>query len=486
MRSGLRIALLSIIILGMPALGWAQAAQPAAEHSATPPVTVTLAQAVSDASPDTWQSRVRALFDDDFFEVAQRVVLGLLLFIAGWIIAKLIAWTVYRLLCKTSLDDRLAKKLGIDMLVGGGSSKSSQPHQIERFAGKVVYYLLMMLVIVGVLQYAGLSQAAGPIEGFVGKITTALPLVGKAILILVIAYFGGIILERLTSRVISGARLDERFAELSTPAPEVTTADATGAASNAGADAARPFSTGAGRVIFWLIMVAGVAGAVDALQIEPLADALRNAVDRMVSLLPSLAIAAALLVAGYVLARIVQAVVDNLLDAVGFNRVLARIELDKLTGKARPSAVIGSIAMGFIMLQAIIAALDELSLTTLSAPLTAMMAGFWRFLPIIAVSVLIVAAGVIGGRLLRGIVERSLQSVKFDAMMERIGFGALEEREGQLSLPHQVVGFIVWLGVILVATVQALQNLELYTWATYVNGFIEYSITQMHIAQIPQ
>lgn len=467
---------LFLAVLLLPAMGMAQQSPRTAAStgtgatasSSTAPVT---APGQGDAAL-TWQERLRVLIGEDVLEVGQRILLGLLLFLAGWIVAKLVAWATYRLLCKTTIDDRIAHKLGVDMLTAESEQTSDQ---VERFTARVVYYLLMMLVVVGVLQYAGLSQAAGPIESFVGKITAALPLVGKAILILVVAYFGGIILQKLVTRFIDSAKLDQRFAELNAPpSQDGDDPDAAG----------RPFSQTAGRVVFWLIMVAGLAGAVDALQIGPLAHSLRNAVDRIVALLPAVAIAGALLVGGYVLGRIVRAVLDNLLDTVGFNKLVARAGLDQVFGETRASHAVGWVAMAFVILQAAIAALNELGLDTLSTPLTTMMTRFWSFLPMLAVSGLILAAGTIGGRLLRGVVERGLVNLKFDDAMGRLGFGRLQEREGRLATPHQVVGFIVQIGVVLLATVQALESMGLSTWAAYVHGFIAYSVTHVAVALV--
>ena len=471
MRSRLSIITL-LLFLAMPTLALAQPGGPggAAPGAAQPAPAPGAAPAAAESEEMGWQDRIRDVIGEDALIIGKQVMLGLLLFLVGWILAKLISWMVFRVLCKTTLDDRLAKKLGIDMIV---SEDAANNNQLERFAARVVYYLLMLLVVIGVLEFAGLSQAAGPIEGFVGKITAALPLVGKAFLILIIAYFGGVILQKLVTQFIDKARLDARFAELSAPAGE----------EDEESDE-RPFSEGAGRVVFWLVMVAGLAGAVDALRIGPLAHSMRNAVDRIVSLIPALAISAALLLAGYIFGRIARAVIDNLLDSAGFNRLAERIQIDKIFGEMRASAAVGWLAMAFVLLQATIAALNELGLTTLSTPLTDMMSQFWSFLPILAVSALIIAAGFIGGRLLRGLVETGLANLDFNERMATLGFGELSEREGRLSKPHEVIGFVVQVGVVLVATVQALENLQLLTWSGYVNGFIEYSVTHAAVALV--
>ena len=421
-----------------------------------------------------WWSSVQGVLGSDALLVGKQVVLSLLLFLGGWLVAKLISWGVYRGLCKTSLDNKLAAKLRLGVLMEGEDpvAKPPAPNALEKGIASVVFYMLMLLVVVGVLQFAGLSQAAGPIQGLVDTVVQALPLVGKAALILVIAYFAGLILSRLVRGALQVLRVDGRFAELG--AADVTP----------GAEAPRPFSKAAGDVVFWLVLLAGLAGAFDALHITPISEPLNNALNRVVAVVPSLGFAALLLLAGYVLGRIVRVVVHNLLDSLGFNRLLERVGLARLFGGHKPSAILGRIAMFFIVFQASIAALNEINLVTLSGPLTAMMGRFWLLLPNLAVSVLVVVVGVFIGRLLRGVAAGALRSLGFDGLAQRLGFPTLAARPDRLGEPSELIGFAVQAAVILLAVAQACDNLELDTWAHYVNGALGYLLKHVLVALV--
>lgn len=467
MRHRLRwtIALLTLLFMSAP-LG---AAAFAAQASPTDSAQVDSASA-GEAS---WLDR---LINDETIDLGLRIALGIALFVAGWILAKLVAWAVYRALLKTDADERLAKKLGFRLL----AENNADPTQGERMIARVVYYTLMLLVVIAVMQYAGLTQAAGPIQSLVEKVMAALPFIGKAAAILGVAYLAALILSKVVTKSLDAAGVDTRFAELS-----AETKDGDKAADDIDdGPETKPFSRTAGRVVFWLIMVCGLAGAVDALDIAVLAEPLRNAIDRVITLLPAVAIAVVLVVAGYILGRIARTVLDNLLDSVGLNRLIARAELDKFFGKTRASYVVGWIAMAFIILQAAIAALNEVHLETLSAPLTDMMAQFWSLLPALAVSAVFIIAGVIGGRLLRVLVERVLDNIGFDDLLGKIGFGDLPTENEKLKKPHQIVGLIAQIAVVLVAAVQALENIELYRWAGYVSSFLGYAVTRAGVALV--
>lgn len=441
------------------------------EHLTTLAALVTRAP----ASPPTdggWLDSFRDLWSDNALLIAERVGLALLIFVGGWLVAKFVSWLVYRMLCATDLDNKLADKLRLSLLVDGDPKAAVKDakqvtNQLERFVASVVYYMLMLLVLVGVLQYAGLSQAATPIQGLVETVVQALPLVGKAVLVLIVAYFAGTILNKLVTRGLDLLRVDARFAELS---------------ADPAADKQRPFSQAAGNAVFWLVMVVGLAGAFDALKIASIAGPLNNALDRVVGLAPRLAIAAVIFTAGYVLGRITRVIVHNLLDALGFNRLVDRLGMTSLFGGRKPSGIVGLALMAFLMLQASIAALNELGLVTIAGPLTEMMARFWLVLPNLAVSALVVVVGVFIGRLLRGVVAGALRGLGFDGLMLRLGFPALQARPDRLGEPSELVGFAVQVAVVLLAAAQACENLQLATWAAYINLFLGYLLRHVLVA----
>lgn len=398
-----------------------------------------------------------------------RIVGAVLIFVIGWVIAKSASYGVFTLLNKTDLDNRIAERLGIGLLLKD-ENQVGEGGALERFVAKVVYILLMVLVVVGVLNFAGLEQMAAPLTGLLDTVVQALPRVAKAALILGVAYVAGRILKILISRALDSLGVDSRFAQLT----ESTDDDS--------ADSPNRFSEVAGTIVFWLLIVFGLGGAMEALEIEPLASPLRNAIDRVVTLVPSLAIAALIVFVGYVIGRILRVVVRNLLQGLGFDKLVARVGLDKVTGKSSASDVIGFALMVFIIVQATIAALNELGLSTLAGPLTDMVSKFWNLLPALAVSALIIAVGVFVGGLLRSLISQALRNLGFDSLMEKIGFGKVADREDRLGEFSEMVAFAVQVGVVLLAVAQALDNLQLDTWSLYVNTFLAYLLKNVAVA----
>lgn len=444
---------------------------------AAPPATDAAPAAEQKSNLQLWVDYFQEQVPSGVLDVVVKLVLGLGLFIAGWIVAKLIQWIVFWALCKTRIDDWLAEKLGIKMLLEGRKKDSKEPEDpdaLERGIAKVVYWLVMALVVVAVLEKAGLEQAAGPIQGLVDTVIQALPIIGMAVGILAVAYIAGLILRIVVSRGLGF--MDDRFAKLD---GEQSAADTDKADED---EDSKPFSETAGQVAFWLVMLIGLTGAFDALGIEAISNPLSNAVDSLVAVLPAVGIAALIAIGGWLLARIARTVVTSALESVGFDKLVAKARLDSLFGESTPSKVVGWLTMAFIVLQTAIAALDRIGLATLSEPMTDMMTQFWDLIPALLVSVLFVALGVFVGRLLGSIAQKTLEGVGFDRLMDRIGFGQIAEREDELGKPSGLAGFVVQAGIILLAIVQALNNLELEAWAYYVDAFLVFAVTRAAVA----
>lgn len=447
---------------------------------AAPPAAPPAEKVVVEPGPgfmtaQWWNEMLNKLVSDEMLHMGLQLLLGILLFIVGWILAKVLSWIVFKALCKTDLDNKLADKLGFKLLLEDRTTKPDQ-NALERGVATTVFYLAMALVVVGVLDYAGLEQAAGPIQGFVDTVIQALPLIGKAILILVVAWIAGSILRKVVTKALNIARVDKQFASLDKPEEMGTTPGES--------ISAKPFSNTAGTVVFWLVMSLGIAGAFDALQIEAISVPLSNAINTLLGLLPVIGIAALIAVGGYVLAKIARSLVTRALQGLGFDNLVAKLRLDGLFGGTTPSKVVGWIVMAFIVVQTTIAALDRVGLETLSAPMTDMMRQFWSLLPAMLVSVVFIVIGVFVGRLLRGIVQKTLESVGFDRLMDRLGFGKIAERDDELAKPSGLVGFIVQVTIVLLAVVQGLNNLGLEAWASYLDAFLRFAVTRVAVAMV--
>ena len=405
-----------------------------------PPSRAATGEAVPPA-PVNFLQQLKQMLSDPTLGAGLRAVIGLFIFLIGWLIARSISRGVLSLSRRLLADPRVVDTLGFGSLVTVGEEggpDETRPRRIDEIIAQAVYYLLLFLVALGVLQVAGAAESSGKLKHVLTMTGNALPLVGRALVTLIVTFVIGRILQKGTVRFLDSIHIDRRFGQRATAAKAAAAAKATppqatpppipaaalspdaldGGWSPAPAPhAAAPavaetrLSERIGRITFWLIMTFGLLSALEALQIGQLSGPLRQALEKMTDFLPALGAAALIMLGGYLLGRIGRLVVRNLLEAAGFNRLMTRLQLDKPFKKTTPAQAMGQLTMIFFLVQAGIAALNQLELRTLSNPLTGMMTKLYTALPALGLAVILVGVGILAGRLARGWISAVLRNV---------------------------------------------------------------------------
>lgn len=425
----------------------------------------------------------------DLWWSIKKLAIALGLLFGGWLLANVVRKALYALLCRTTIDNKIARVFGLDLVFQSKEGKPlTETRAVERMISTVVYWLLLLFTLIAALDALGLSETLSPIRSFMETVMKALPLVGKAALILGLAWLAGLGLGKLITFTLGKLDLDGRLAK---------------ASGDTEARSGRTLAESAGTLVFWLCMLIGVAGAVEALQIEAFAQPLRGVLNDVLGVLPKLAVAAAIGLGGWILARIARALVQNLTSNLGVDGLPGRVGLGSVF-EARPlSWVLGVAVMVFILAHTFIAAFDQLGLKTLSQPLSSTVDQFWIMLPAILMALLFLALGIFLGRTLNKVVTNVLRSIGFDRWLARMGIdlarlrGEEGEREDEkrslarIDTPSELVGALVQLVVVLVALVEVFDNLRLHAWgqmvrsllgATLINGVLALIIVGVGLA----
>jgi hypothetical protein len=137
-------------------------------------------------------------------------------------------------------------------------------------------------------------------------------------------------------------------------------------------------------------------------------DSLQRGLDELVAFLPRLVGFLIILVIGWLIARVVKALIVKALQGVGIDRALtggsAGPYVDRVLPDARPSEIIGAIAFWFIFLGAFAIAVSQLGIDALDNFIQSIVA----YLPNVVVAILIfVVAGAVAASVSR-LVSRTL------------------------------------------------------------------------------
>ena len=189
--------------------------------------------------------------------------------------------------------------------------------------------------------------------------------------------------------------------------------------------------------------------------IQPLQDALQNALSKFLGYIPQLIGAIVILIIGYLVAKLLQAVVGRLLQSIGFDRWMEHGGIKQFFDQAQtsetPASVLGTLVFWFVMIIAIVMATDALGIPQVSAVLGQLLA----YIPSIIAAILILILAALLANFLASVVRGAtgsglLASITRYAIIVYAVFAALT----QLGIAVELTAptFLIVLGAVALAT----------------------------------
>ncbi len=331
---------------------------------------------------------------DDFWDwisdaIPGYVVGAVIILIVGWIVAWVLSKLVSGLVRRSGLGRRLARFTDVS---------DSADADAAGTAGRVTFYVVMIIVLIAVLDRLDLGLATEPLRDLVAGIFGFLPNLLGAIVLSILAYIVAKIARTVVYQLGRTARLDERFTaareggldlasraadRMSTPPGD--TPEAVAPAASVPAQAARPASAerapltrGLSEVAFGLVLLVFLPAILGALKLSGLLEPVNELLNTVFRFIPVLVAAALILVIGWFIARIVSRIVTTFLTGVGFDGWPARFGFGTgpqaaTAGGWAPSRLAGALVFAVLLWFAVIEALEVLQFESLSALLVSLL-----------------------------------------------------------------------------------------------------------------
>ena len=398
-------------------------------------------------------------FLQSFRTYAPSIVGAIVILIVGWIVAKIIASVVRRGLGRTRIGQRITGWLG-----GEDAAKAIQ---IERQVAKVVYYLIMLLVLVAFFQVLNLTIATEPINNLLNTVFRYIPKLVGAIILLIIAWVLARILRAFVTKVLSGAKIDERFGKRTGTEGETEEAE-------------KKFSLSKtlGEVVYWLVFLLFLPAILSTLELGGLLTPVQAMIDKALTFLPNLFAAGLILVIGWFIAKAVRLIITNLLAAAGADGLSERLGVAKIMGEKKLSGFLGLLVYVLILIPVLIAALNALQLDAITQP-TSMLNVILNSLPNIFAAIIVVVIAYLVGKVVSELVASLLAGVGFDNIMAKLGLGKGSSEGGEgtekRKAPSTIVGYIVMIAIILAAVTAGLHLLEFIVLTELMAGFLVFA-----------
>ncbi len=364
--------------------------------------------------------------------------------VIGWLVALILAAIVRGIFNRTQAGSKLARWIH--------GKEETATIEVNKWAGRIVYYLALFFVLAAFFQYLGLTLIAEPLNVFLSQIFAYAPRILGAAILLLLAWFVATLLRMVLYRVLQAAKIDERFAG-TLEKEEVQESERTLEEGEEQEKEHPSLSRTLSDVVYWVVFLFFFPAILSALNLEGLMIPFQNMLETILTYLPNIFGAVVILLAGWFGAKILQRLVANLLSGIGLDRVSEKANVSSVLGTSKPSALVGYIVYVVVMVFAIIAALNALALEAITAPASNMIALILQALPAIFAAALVLLIALLIGRVLAGLVSNLLSTAGFNDLLVRLGF-TRETLEGRRS-PSEIVGYLVLVAIMLFAAIEA-------------------------------
>ena len=253
--------------------------------------------------------------------------------VLGALVVLIIGWFIARGL--SNLASRLVLKSGLDKRVGESSEIN-----IARAIKKLVYYILMVVVLLVVLEMLGIHNVLRPLEAMLAEFLGFLPNLVAALVI----GFAGYVIANIASELVG-----------------LASGTLEGFANRMGFSADVSFTKIVKQLVFIFIFIPVLISALDALQLKAISEPATMMLAQLINAIPNIIAAAIILAVFYIGGKYVTGILEQLLRNLGVDQLSSRLSLDKVLGEGTSlSRLVSNVAFFFIIFTGIISALEKL------------------------------------------------------------------------------------------------------------------------------
>ncbi|MCP6760973.1 MAG: mechanosensitive ion channel [Fischerella sp. CENA71] len=390
-----------------------------------------------------------------------RLLGAVVILLVGWLIAAGVAALTRGILNRTQLDNRIAAGVV-------GREDSRDLPQVEKLISNLVFWGILLLTLVAVLDTLELRVASQPLNTFLNQIGDFLPRLVGALIFAAVAWLVATVVKLITIRGLRALRIDERLNP-----PE----------DNATAQNQLPLSDTIGNALYWFIFLLFLIPILDTLGLQRALLPVEALVTEILAILPNIIGAIIIAAVGWFLATVVQRIVTNLLAATGIDNLGTQLGLSRAAGTQPLSKIIGTIVYILILIPVAIAALNTLQIEAISVPAIAMLQQILNALPAIFTAIAILILAYFLGRFVADLVTSILTSIGFNNILSVLGLSTPSRQivipaeqptppTPTSRTPSEIAGIIVLVGIMLFATVAAVNILNIPALTVLVTGIV--------------
>ncbi len=376
------------------------------------------------------QGRFDAMYYWDQFHP---ILSAIAILIIGWIIALLIAGAVKKVLTKLGTNQKL-------------SSATGHRSNIENIISRVVFWLILIIAVIGALNVLNLTSVSGPFSSMVQQFLLFIPQLLAAVAVGFIGWIVANLVKVGLQKGLDRTQLDEKLSQdvgVSTLSQNIS------------------------EIVYWLILLLFLPIVLSILGLTGLLFPIQNMVNEAVLYLPNIFIAGVIVFAGYILAKIVRGIIEGLLRSLDVQKQVEKVGLFKNSDLAK---VLGSFVFAIVIITALIIAFEALGIDAISQPATAMLYEIMNAIPHIIAAALILILAYVVSRFVASLVVEVLSGTGVDDIPNKVG---LQRFLGNTKASC-VVGYFIVFFTMLFAVSEAANRLGFEQISGLIAMFIQF------------
>lgn len=386
------------------------------------------------------------IMTDFIKQIWQMVVDSNLLYIIGAILILLIGWLI-ALWCSRVLSKSLHPYLYKKRELADGS-QITVCSGADSLAGKIVYYVIMIFTLLACFSVLGLHEAAAPLRDFVSNIAVYAPRIVGALLLAFIAWLTATIVRSFSKTLLSKGKLHDHLAKKTEGKNSVTIAE---------------YSS---ETLYYLTLVLFLPAILNALKIYGITEPIQQMLGKLITYIPNLIAAAAILFIGLWAAKLIRKAVSGLVVISQLDELGKKIGIHKKSGKGGLAEASGITAYILIAIPVIISALTALQIKVLSDTLAGFLYKLLNGTGDVIGAILILFGAVWVGRFLDTTVRQFCEETGFDRFTVSPGL------TGQKSMPVSVIlGKLACIATVVLATIAACDILQFTQLGNLIRAF---------------
>ncbi|MFG6119885.1 mechanosensitive ion channel [Thalassobacillus sp. B23F22_16] len=366
------------------------------------------------------------------FAAIPNILKAALILLVAWLVAKALSWLVIKAGEKFDLGHKMER-------FGLAEDEHSSNRGIQS-AANIVFYLVLLLFLPAVLAALQITGISEPFTNMIQSFLAFIPKLFAAALILLIGWFVAKLVRDILTKFLKSIGTER-------------------AAHRMGLDKVlegTSLSRIIGTIVYILILIPVVISALEQLEIRGITDPAINMLNNVLAMIPNIAIAIVLILAGIWVGKWVGQIVANLLERLGVNSMARNMGIgnwDPNESSYSISRIIGRIVQILIVVLFTVEALQIIQLEFLVDLATGVIA----YLPSVFAAIVILFVGLYVGNLVQKLLHnilhgpgyRMLSAIAKYAIFALAVFMALD----QLGVADSIVNaaFILILGGLAIA-----------------------------------